>query len=150
MVISCILASDSARSFEVADKAKAAAEVMVADPTARLQEDARLAVLEAAVCWGNVSYTSRENSVHKEWAAFLSQELIRQGEREREGSLPESPFCDAQQSQSVRRSSSYAPAPRTRAHTNDVLTPSPSSYVCILSLHSLSLVPAGTVPPQYD
>lgn len=138
MVISCILASDSARSFEVADKAKAAAEVMVADPTARLQEDARLAVLEAAVCWGNVSYTSRENSVHKEWAAFLSQELIRQGEREREGSLPESPFCDAQQSQSVRRSSSYAQH-HARAHTQtmfSLLHPPPTfAYsLCTLSL----------------
>ena len=134
MVISCILASDSARSFEVADKAKAAAEVMVADPTARLQEDARLAVLEAAVCWGNVSYTSRENSVHKEWAAFLSQELIRQGEREREGSLPESPFCDAQQSQSVRRSSSYAQhhAP-ARTHKR-----CSHSFTLLLRLHTLS------------
>ena len=104
IIILCVLASDNRRAFEVADKAKAAAGALAAaaSPGSALSGESRLALLEAATCWGNVSYTCRESSVHKEWASFLSQELVHQGEREREGSLPESAFCDAQQSQAVR------------------------------------------------
>jgi hypothetical protein len=117
IIIVCVLASDNRRAFEVADKAKAAADAIAAaaSPASALQGDARLALLEAATCWGNVSYTCRESSVHKEWASFLSQELVHQGEREREGSLPESPFCDAQQSQAVRSALGARLPPRAAA-----------------------------------
>lgn len=89
-VIEMVLATDLAQHFQVISSFKNKAQNAVSFNS----RDDRILLLKMFLKCADVSNPTKEWTLYNKWASNVLEEFFRQGDRERDLSIPISPFCD--------------------------------------------------------